>query len=248
MRNNKITRILRPLCVLFFWLFVWEIAALFVNNEYFLPGAVRTLEALFKIAFTSDFISSVLLTLSRVIAGLTLGILFGIALAYVCHKFTLFDAVFSPLVSVIKATPVATFIILLWLYLSANQLTVLIAFLMVMPIVWQNIKDGLSTVSPELSETARVFEFSFAKRMRVLVIPHLFSYLAPAIITSVGLAWKSEIAAEIIAYTKNSIGQHINDNKYFMNTPDMFAWTLVVIAISILFEKLVRVSLRRVKK
>ena len=248
MLRKKLIQILRPLFVLLFWLSIWEAAALLVKNEYFLPGAITTFKALFAIAFTKGFLSSIFLTLSRVLLGLFLGVFLGAILAYICHKIPLINALFSPIVSVIKATPVATFIILLWIYLNANQLTVLIAFLMVMPIIWQNLKDGLATISTELSEAALIFGFSFSRRMRILVIPHLFSYFAPALITSVGLAWKSEIAAEIIAYTKNSIGQHINDNKYFMNTPSMFAWTLVVIVISIIFERLVRMLLRRIQK
>jgi NitT/TauT family transport system permease protein len=84
--------------------------------------------------------------------------------------------------------------------------------------------------------------------MRVLVIPQLVRYLIPAIVTATGLAWKSEIAAEIIAYTRNSIGQNINDAKFNMDSPTVFAWTIIVIALSIILELIAKLIMRRCKK
>ncbi|MBR2343524.1 MAG: ABC transporter permease subunit [Clostridia bacterium] len=245
---KKILRIARPALVLLFWLSVWELLALAVGNSYFLPSVFETLSALGVIIRKEYFWGSVLMTLLRVCAGLVLGIISGALLAFLCNRFSAVNAVVSPLISVIKATPVATFIVLLWIFLSGNQLTILIAFLMVLPIVWQNLSDGLRTISRELTEAADVFELSRKRRIRLIYFPTLVSYLFPAIVTSIGLAWKSEVAAEIIAYTKNSIGQHINDSKYFMDTPSVFAWTVVVVLISILFERGARALLSRWSK
>ena len=132
--------------------------------------------------------------------------------------------------------------------MSGNALSVFIGFLMVMPILWQNTLDGYAAIDKNLSEVADIFEFSQAKRFRLLVFPTLKNFIVPGIITASGLAWKAEIAAEIIAYTKNSIGQGINDAKYNMDTPTVFAWTLVVICFSIILEKSTKALLRRVKE
>ena len=132
--------------------------------------------------------------------------------------------------------------------MDGSTLAIAIAFLMVMPIVWQNLSDGFSAIDKELSEVCDAFEFSYKKRLRLLVFPTLSSYLFPALITSVGLAWKSEIAAEIIAYTKSSIGSMINDAKYNFETPKVFALTIVVVIMSILLEALTKFLIRRYKK
>ena len=116
-----------------------------------------------------------------------------------------------------------------------------------MPIIWQNLLDGYSAIDKNLIELADVYEFSYSKRLKLLVFPTLKKYLIPALITASGLAWKAGIAAEIIAYTKNSIGQGINDAKYNMETATVFAWTLVVIVLSIALEKTTKYFLRRVK-
>ncbi|MBQ8303107.1 MAG: ABC transporter permease subunit [Clostridia bacterium] len=185
------------------------------------------------------------MSLLRVTVGLTLGCVIGITFAVLCHKFSVVKLIFSPFISVVKSTPVASFIVVLWVIMSGDALSVFIGFLMVMPIIWQNVIDGFNSIDPKLSEVADVFEFSYGKRFKLLIFPALKKYLIPGIITASGLAWKAEIAAEIIAYTKNSIGQGINDAKYNMDTPTVFAWTLVIILFSIILEKITKHLVRR---
>jgi NitT/TauT family transport system permease protein len=177
-----------------------------------------------------------------------LGIVLGIAVAILCHRFSLVKTILSPIISVIRSTPVASFIVLLWVMLDGNMLTITVAFLMVMPIVWQNTLDGFASIPKELVEVAQVYELSLKRRYEILVFPVLSRYIFPAIITSVGLAWKSEVAAEIIAYTKDSIGMHINDAKSLLLTESVFAWTIVIIVTSICLEMLLKKLLGRGNK
>jgi NitT/TauT family transport system permease protein len=245
MKNKRLTSAVKSaLCVLF-WLAVWEILALIVNHSYFLPSFSETLVALFRLIQTDYFFKSLLLTLLRVLAGLVSGIFIGALLAVLSHKINLLKSLIAPIMSVIKATPVATVIIILWIALSADTLAIAIAIMMVVPIVWQNLIDGFSSISPELIEVCEVYEFSFGKKMKYLVLPTLLNYFIPAVITSIGLAWKAEIATEIIAYVKNSIGYYINDAKYYYESDTVFAWTLVIITMSMLLEKLTKRLLSR---
>ena len=240
----KAAKIILPLA---FWLLLWQIISLVVDRSFLIPSVTETFLALIDVIASKSFFKVVLFSLARILAGLLLGTLAGILLSFLSYKFEAVYLLISPLVSVIKSTPVATFIVILWIMLSANALTIVIAFLMVMPIIWQNLMDGYRSIDKDLSEVCDVFEFSFLKRMRILIFPALMRYLIPGIITATGLAWKAEIAAEIIAYTKNSIGQQINDAKYFYETPTVFAWTFVIIVMSISLEKLAKYLLGRFK-
>ena len=164
------------------------------------------------------------------------------------HSLTWFYHLVRIPITVVRSTPVASFIIILWILLSGDALAVFVAILMVAPIVWQNLLDGYSSIDKELIEVTEVFGFSKRKRFLVLTLPALKKYFLPAVITSVGLGWKAEIAAEIIAYTKNSIGQKISDAKYNLHTAEVFAWTLVIIFFSIALEWATRTLLRRFDK
>lgn len=247
MKSNFVKKSAITLLIALFWIGAWYIAALSVDSVLLLPTPHETLLALVELLGKPEFYKAVLFTFVRVAIGLLLGISAGIILAVLSHKFELLRRILSPAISIIRATPVASFIVLLWVLVRGNILTVLVAFLMVMPIVWQNTLDGFSSIPKELIEVAEVYELSFKRKFNILILPVLSSYIFPAVITSVGLAWKSEIAAEIIAYTKNSIGMYINDAKTFMLTPAVFAWTAVIVLMSIALELLTRRLLRRFK-
>ena len=245
--KNKLKRTLIYAIGLLFWIGVWQISATLLDKPYLLPTPSATFAALGEVLLSKSFPKVVGLTLFRVLLGLTIGIVMGVLLAFLTNRFTPASAIVSPIISIIKSTPVASFIVILWVLFDGGTLAVIVAFLMVMPIIWQNLTDGFSAIDKELSELCTVYNFSYIKRLRLLIIPTLLDYFIPALITATGLAWKSEIAAEIIAYTKHSVGAMINDAKYFLETPKVFALTMIVVIMSLLLEGLTKYLLRRWK-
>lgn len=230
-----------------FWSALWQILALTIDNSFLLPDIPETFSSLFSLMKNGKFYLTITFSLARVTIGLFLGIIVGIGTAILCHRSKIAAFIITPIISVIKSTPVASFIVLLWVIMSGDLLSIFIAFLMVVPIIVQNLLDGFEAIDSNLSEVADVFRFSRAKRFRLLAFPTLKKFLAPAVVTAVGLAWKAEIAAEIIAYTKKSIGQGINDAKYSMDTATVFAWTVVIIFFSLCLEIITKKILRRIK-
>ena len=248
MKSKLLNKSVISISIFAFWLGIWYALAYVVDSVLLLPTPHETLFALFDLATTFEFYKVVFFTLIRVAFGLILGISCGIIFAILCYRFEILKTLFNPIISVIRATPVASFIVLLWVLVSGSALAVVVAFLMVMPIVWQNTLDGFNSIPKELIEVADIYELSLRRRFSVLILPILSDYIFPAVITSVGLAWKSEIAAEIIAYTKDSVGMHINDAKSLMLTPTVFAWTAIIVVMSIALELLTRKLLRRTRK
>ena len=218
---------------------IWEVLALIVDDSYFLPDVLDTSRALINIFSSGTFFKVVFTAFYRVSAGLVLGIASGIAVALLCHKFDLVNTVLSPIISIMKATPVACIIVLLWIRLNYTEIAIFVVVLMVLPIVWQNVYDGCKAVDEGLTEVADVFELTKWQRLKVLLLPSVLSYLLPAIITSVGLAWKAEVAAEIM--TNSNIGRLIYDFKTVSyDTASIFAWTVVIVVLSIAFESIAK--------
>jgi NitT/TauT family transport system permease protein len=138
--------------------------------------------------------------------------------------------------TVIKATPVASFIILALIWMGAANVPTFITVLIVLPIVWTNLDEGLGKIDPLLIEVTKLYKMPFIKRIKFLFLPSVKPYFVSACRTSLGLAWKAGIAAEIIARPRNSIGTMIGDAKQYIMTEDMFAWTLTVIILSLVIE------------
>ena len=145
-------------------------------------------------------------------------------------------ALVLPLMSVIKATPVASFIILALIWLGSSRVPSFITFLIVLPVVWTNLDVGLQKIDPQLREVVLVFRMPFFKRVKFLLIPSVKPYFVSACRTSMGLAWKAGVAAEIIAMPRDTIGTMIGEAKLYILTPEMFAWTITVILLSLLIE------------
>ena len=247
MKSNKFNKLFKGILIFAFWVAVWFLFALIINDSTLLPSPYETAKALFDLLRLSSFYSAIFFSFLRVTAGLISGITIGTVLAFLSHKFTLLRSILSPIISIMKAMPVATFILILWITLRGWVLTVFIGFIMVMPIIFQNVLSGLDSIDKELVEVAKIFEFSKIKKLRLLIFPSVFPFLFPAIITSIGLAFKSQIAAEVIAYTNKSIGQYIYDATYGLNTDVVFAWATVIIVFSIGLESLCKYLIGRVK-
>ena len=246
--NKRLKKLIYSVLSVIIIFCLWHLFSVLQDNNYLLPDIKSTFSALFSIVSSRDFFITVLYTLSRVVIGLSLGVVLGVALAVVSHTSEAVRSLLSPIISIIKSTPVASFIVILWIKLSGNELAIFIALLMVLPIIWQNVLDGYDSLDKGLSEVCLVYSFSFKKKFRLLILPALLKYFIPGLITATGLAWKAEIAAEIIAYTGNSIGQKINDAKYYLDSPTVFAWTLIVITLSILLEIGTKALIGRCKK
>lgn len=229
------------------WILVWQLLHIAIGYDFLFPSVPDTLKALFKLSVTFEFWKTVFLSLTRIMIGLILGIAFGCVFALISVYLPILDSFVSIGMSVIKSTPVASIVILLWVLIDGSNLPVVIALMMVAPIIWQNLKDAYNSIDKNLYEVSLAFEFSAMKRFRYVFLPTVRSYFIPAALTSVGLAWKSGIAAEIIAYTRNSIGKYIKDAKDSIETAEMFAWTLTVILISLALENGIKLLLRRLK-
>lgn len=239
MKDNRtlpLYKCLKTILSIIATLAIWDVIALIVGDGYFLPGVSETAASLIKIVVSGEAFKVIFIALFRVISGLLLGIASGVILAALCHKFDIVNTLISPIISIMKATPVACIIVLLWIRLNYTEIAIFVVVLMVLPIVWQNVYEAFKSIDKSLIEVADVFKISSKQRLKILVIPSILSYLLPATVTAIGLAWKAEIAAEIM--TNSNIGELIYDFKTVSyDTASIFAWTAIIVTLSILFEK-----------
>ena len=133
--------------------------------------------------------------------------------------------------------PVASFIVIALLWLSSRRISAFIAFLMVLPVLYANALQGIREADPQLLEMARVFRLSGLRRVRSIILPSLAPYLKSACHVALGLCWKAGVAAEVMAVANRSVGGMLYDAKVYLEISDLFAWTVLLVAVSILFEK-----------
>lgn len=232
------------LLVLSFWIIVWELLSRIINQELFLPHPRSVLFAVLKLGRKYGFWASIANSFTRIIIGFTLGMIIGAVLATLSYKSRVIYELISPLMKLIKATPVASFIILALVWISSVNLSVLIAFLMVLPVSYSNILHGLKSTDKKLLEMADVFNMGRRKRIKAIYYPATVPFVVSAISIGLGFSFKSGIAAEVIGRPINSIGLNLYEAKLYFMTRELFAWTLVIILLSVLFENLVMIILK----
>lgn len=245
MRRLLKNKILVKLLVFVCWMLVWQAAAWAVGSELLLPSPFSTAKALFGLCGTGAFWKSCGMTLLRVFSGFILGILAGSALGVLTAASPIAEELLSPIRSTVKAAPITSFIILVLLYLTSSLTPMFIAFLMVTPIAWTNVAQGILATDKQLIEMAEVFGFSKAKRLKAVYAPSVLPHFISACTAGLGFAWKSGVTAEVIAHPAFGMGKAIYESKLYLETPELFAWTAAVIIMSFALEKLITLLLGR---
>ncbi len=249
MTEKKITenRIFKTVLALVFWLGVWQLAAGAVDQELLIPAPLVVARHLAAIISGADFWAVIGTSLARILSGFILGCLSGTLLAALCSISSAADAIISPFIKVVSSVPVTSFIILVMLWLKYTYVPVFIAALLVIPVLFGNISTGIGETSRELKEVAKIYRFGRLKTLRILYIPSVLSYFYSGAFTGLGLAWKAGIAAEVLALPKRAIGSGMYYSKLYLETADLFAWTIIVTAFSFLLSFILRSLMQKQK-
>ena len=236
MSPDRGVRALKRLVPLAVWLGVWQLAAMAVGQDLLLPAPLSVARVLVGLVGTGAFWLTALSSLGRIFGGLILGCVLGGVLAALTYRFRWAELILAPAIRVVRAAPVVCFILLLYLWVARARIPGTIAALMVMPVMWGNVDAGLRGVDGALLELAKAYRFSPWKRVRLIYLPSLRPYFTSGLLTSLGLAWKSGVAAEVICPPRLAIGTEISFARTALETPELFAWTLVIIVLSLGLE------------
>ncbi len=229
-----------------FWLLLWQAASVCIGSDLLLVSPLNVLVTLAGLMFTGDFWATVLFSSVRILSGFVLAVLAGVVLAVLAGAFGAVRALLRPLMVTVKSIPVASFIILALLWLrNTGNLAVFISFLMVLPIVYTNTLTGIRQADVQLLELAKLYRFSPWRIMRYIRLPAVLPHFRAACAVGLGLCWKSGVAAEVIGITSGSIGEKLYDAKLLFSTAELLAWTVVIVLLSLCFEKLFLFALDR---
>ena len=228
-----------------FWIIVWEALAVVIGSDLIIASPVKVAKTLVSLIGSIQFWVSLLYSTIRILGGFFIALALGVLLAAVSSKLLIIRSLLEPITSVIKATPVASFIILAIIWFGSKNLAIFISFLMVFPVIYLNVLKGIESTDKKLLEMARVYRFPKARILLYVYLPDVMPFFISACSVSLGLCWKSGVAAEVIGITSGSIGENLYRAKLYFETGELLAWTAVIIAVSTAFEKLFMLALKK---
>ena len=226
-------------------------AYIWPHGHLLLASPVSALLCLAQLVQTKAFWMAVATSTVQIFGGFFLACLLATLCAALAARFRLIRELLAPPVATVKAIPVVSFIILALVWLDASQLPLFISALMVFPPVYLNVLAGIGAADEKLLEMAQVFRVPFWRQVRGIYLPAVLPYFRSASSLSLGLCWKSGVAAEVIGLPDGTIGEKLYNAKVYYETPELFAWTGMIVLVSLvverLFLKLVDVLTERVK-
>jgi len=234
-RRNR----LRKALIIVFWLAAWQAVYMAVGRDVIVPSPAGTLATLASMTAEPDFYINVGATMKRVIAGILISFVSGMVTAAAAYFSLLVRDLLKGVVDVLKSTPVMAVIIFALLWLASGNVPVFVCFLMCYPVVYTNILAGLGSMEEQYLEMGRVFNVRRQDVIKYIYIPYISPHIKSALSLTTGLSWKTVVAAEVLASPKFSMGYNLLNAKVYLDTESLFAWIIAIVALSMIFERLV---------
>ena len=227
------------IAAIFVAILLWQLLAMKLDQKLLLATPVDVAKTLGVLVKSQEFYSAIAYSMGRILLGLLIGAAVGTACALLAGRWHFMEVLFWPYFSAMKATPVASIVILCLVWLSGRRLSVFIVFLVVTPVIYTNILAGIKNLDPKMKDMARVFGINGLRRLLYVYLPELKTYIIAAFTLATGMAFKAGIAAEVIGTPGGSVGKMLYNAKVYLETPELFAWTLVIIVLSVVVEQVI---------
>lgn len=235
-------RSVKLLLIALFWLLLWQFLSVVVASKLLLPSPFDTVRGVFSLLGDSKFYLDATATIARCVVAIFLSLVFGAFLSVASYRNKLVRDILALPVSLFKAIPIMAVAIYMILLLTAGNVPVLVCFVMCFPIVYTNLLTGLDSMDEDLLEMAKMYDIVGTKRIRFLYLPSLYPYFKSAMSLIAGMSWKAIVTAEVLSIPKFSLGYELMNSKYYLNTDLLFAYVAIIIAISVVFEKVINRS------
>ncbi len=222
--------------VLLFWLVIWQLLSMAIGNTIIFVGPKAMLSSLTEQMAKGDFWLTIASSFGKISAGFLAAFFASLIAGILSWRYSLLKDLLEPAIHLMKAIPVASFVVMALIWAGSENLSIVISFLVVFPVIYENVLMGLFKVDKNMVEMAQVFHMSPLKKCLYIYRPSLMPYLVSACKAALGMSWKSGVAAEIIGVPAHSIGERLYMSKIYLNTDSLFAWTLVIIIVSMIFE------------
>ncbi|MHC6180409.1 ABC transporter permease [Clostridium sp. JNZ X4-2] len=231
-------KVIKKLFILIFWLSIWEFCSLFINNSLLLPSPFEVIKTLFVLMKEVYFWKSVFSSIIRVISGILISIIVGIVLGVAAGLNKFIEEILDPLIITMKATPVMSIIIIALIWFTSSYVVIFTAVLICFPIVYTNVIQGIKSVDEKLIQMANIYKVKKKYLLKDIYLPGIKNYIVSGILMCLGIGWKVSVASEVLSTPNYSIGLNLLNSKTTLETQELFAWTIVVVILSFMFEKI----------
>lgn len=230
-KNKKYTLISYLLFIV-----LWQCAAVIINNDIYLPRVEQVIEAIGKIISGKDFYKTVLSSFCRTGFSYCAALIFAMILGVLSVMYPFFEYMLRPINSIIRSIPTLVLIVLALVWFDKDMTPFIVGFVVVFPIIYEGIKNAVRNYDSSIMDMTQIYEVSMKDKIMKIYFPLIKFYIMSIFVSTFSLAFKVVIAGEVHGQPKYGIGSQVQLEKINFNTPGIFAWIIMVMAISFVFE------------
>ncbi len=217
---------------------VWYIAALVTASPFIMPSPAMVFTDSFNLVSDPEFARMLAATCGRGILAFLVSLACSFVLGLGSGMYPSFSAVIRPWMTIIKATPVVSFILIALLWFGSSLVPVFVSVLMTVPVMTEAIAQGVRSSDKKLLDMARIYHFRRRDVLLHIQLPSALPYFIGGAGASLGLTWKVVVAGEILGSPHFGIGAAMQTAKVHLETARVFSLTLTAILLSVLTELL----------
>ena len=222
----------------------WILAETRFKQTGIIPSPIGTLRIIGEEMQKDSFFAALLSTLERSFVSFFISFSAASILAIAAFHKKYIDHILNPFIVLCRSMPTMALILILLLTVGSRMLPVVVAFLVVFPLCYENMRTAIGETDPKLLAMAKVFKVPKIRQITGIYIPAMLPFVFSSIIAGFGLNIKVVIAAEVMGLPSVSIGYLILLAKQSFNFGASFAWLVIAVIVSLICESILRIIQR----
>ena len=225
-------------------LFLWQIMALIIKNDIYLPTIGQVFQSLTEIALQERFLADVSITIVRGIISFSIALIFAIIISVAGYISSLIRNFFKPLNMLAQSIPMMILVVLALIWFDKDNAPYIVGFMITFPVLYENILSAMIDIDKNLIEMANIYSVRTLDKITKIYFPAIKFRVVSIIASTISLALKIVIAGEVYGQPNYGIGTMIQVEKVNFNTSGIFAWLIIIVLISGLLNNLQKQVLR----
>lgn len=226
-------------------LFLWQIIALKINNDIYLPTLGQVFLSIKEIILEEGFILNVFSTISRCIVSFVIALVTAFILGIISYSFNIFKNFLTPITSLASSIPNMVLIVLTLIWFNKESAPYIVVFIMVFPVLYDAVLGSMKNIDKGILEMANLYKISKKDKIFKIYLPSIKFSLLSILSSTISLGFKIVIAGEVYGQPVYGIGAMIQSEKVNFNTTAIFAWIIIIVIISSLLNLIEKLLLRR---
>ncbi|MDO4467624.1 MAG: ABC transporter permease subunit [Bacillota bacterium] len=240
MYNIFVKKYLNTILFIFIGLLLWQVSAQMIHNPFILPTPIKVLFKMVDQLFSYNFFSTVGLTIYRTLCSVLISFVLGLGTSLLVLKQPKFEILIKKAILCIQSIPNVTLIILFMFWFSKEFIVYIVSFLLLFPVVYQNIIHTLKEIDSQWKSVFRVYEQSKSVLINKIYIPLLKPVFVGTLSSCISMGFKVGVMAEILSQVHNGIGRSMQLARLDVDLAAVIAWTLWLFICVTICERIVQ--------